>query len=583
MVFSSVIAFGLSFLDVISVIILGVTASLLARNIQGQGPGDRTSQILDFLGMADANLSTQVMFLGLISLFFLIFKSASIFFITKRIFLFMANQSNLISSRIIENILSMQINKVYLRSSQEHIYIINRGTSHLTMGVLGNSFNLLADTVLLGALIVTLLIADIQTGSLTLIVTVVTIAFLYQLTSAKSKKLSKEAEELGVENNQLVVEFIGSLREIITRNTGAVYKQNIFKAKNSAARIAAELKLLPMYSRSLIEISILTVFLLVALIQFSLSEPSRAVAHLALYLAASSRIAPAMIRIQQGLVSIGNSIGASITTLNLLTDDVPKHNKSNLIENKSTSKVLVPRVTFENVNFRYADHKKWNLQDATLSIEPNSYVGIVGPSGAGKSTLIDLLFGLLEPTSGKILIGGLPPRDAVSVWSSQFGYVPQKPFLAKTTILNNILLGLEPNTDNIIKAEKALDKVGLSEFVSSLEGGLNHLLEEGGSNLSGGQKQKLGIARALVSNPKVLVLDESTSSLDAKSEHSISQTLQELKKHLTLIVVAHRLSLVREADQLFYLEGGRIVSTGTFNELKLDNKEFKRQAEVLGL
>ena len=207
----------------------------------------------------------------------------------------------------------------------------------------------------------------------------------------------------------------------------------------------------------------------------------------------------------------------------------------------------------------------------------------MGESGSGKSTLIDLLLGIHEPTSGKIEISNLSPAEAIKRWPGAIAYVPQDVFLTGKSIKENIALGYpaEEIPENLIKG--ALEISQLTNFVEELPEGLETLLGESGSRLSGGQKQRIGIARAFLTKPEIVFLDEATSALDSQTELDVSNAVAELIGKVTIIMIAHRLSTVRSADQVLYVESGKIVAQGTFEEVRAMVPNFDSQAKLMGL
>lgn len=210
-------------------------------------------------------------------------------------------------------------------------------------------------------------------------------------------------------------------------------------------------------------------------------------------------------------------------------------------------------------------------------------MAIVGLSGAGKSTLVDCMLGILEPSSGEVLISGRKPLDSINRWPGAIGYVPQKVFIANGTVLENVALGFNPLQVSEDRVRECLAKVKLLDFVESLPHGLATELGDFGSRLSGGQRQRLGIARALYTNPKLLILDEATSSLDGQTEKDVSRAIEELGGGVTVILVAHRLSIVRSASQIHYLSAGVLEYSGSFEEVRAEVPDFDRQAKLMGL
>ena len=232
-------------------------------------------------------------------------------------------------------------------------------------------------------------------------------------------------------------------------------------------------------------------------------------------------------------------------------------------------------IEFSNVNFTYPTNRKPSLSDISLRAEPGKMIALVGPSGSGKSTLINLVIGFLRPTNGTIKVDGLDYKELDLRSVRKFlSVVPQESVLFDGTIAENISYGLSDVT--AAEIETALKDANAWEFVQAFDDGIGTIVGERGARLSGGQKQRLAIARALIRNPRILILDEATSALDSESEKLIQNALAPLMKNRTTFVVAHRLSTVKEADQILVLDEGRIVETGTHSELLTNQKLYRR-------
>lgn len=197
--------------------------------------------------------------------------------------------------------------------------------------------------------------------------------------------------------------------------------------------------------------------------------------------------------------------------------------------------------------------------------------------------MIDLLLGVLSPNSGRILISGVPPLEATNRWAGAISYVPQNISISKGTVRENVSMGYENIYATDQSVAQALETAKLTEVVANFPDGLDTHLGENGTKMSGGQRQRLGIARALFTKPKLLVLDEATSALDGLTEAEISNALETISKDTTLIIVAHRLSTVLNADQVIYMEDGRIICVGTFEEVRNEVPNFDKQASLMGL
>jgi ABC-type multidrug transport system fused ATPase/permease subunit len=235
------------------------------------------------------------------------------------------------------------------------------------------------------------------------------------------------------------------------------------------------------------------------------------------------------------------------------------------------------------LSFTYPGVNRGALTDVNLSVNSGTTCAIVGPSGSGKTTLADLILGMFQPTSGRVLIGGQKPLDLIRRYPGAIAYVPQDVSIIQGTIRENIALGFPSleATDSRINA--TIQIAGLTEFIRSLPEGIDTEVGPRGSKLSGGQRQRLGIARALFTRPKLIIFDESTSALDAETEMKVASSIDSIPYETTMIIIAHRLSTIQKADAVAYLDNGRLVAKGTFNEIRRLVPDFDNQAKLMGI
>jgi ATP-binding cassette subfamily C protein len=227
-----------------------------------------------------------------------------------------------------------------------------------------------------------------------------------------------------------------------------------------------------------------------------------------------------------------------------------------------------------NVSYFYPKYKKNVLNNISIDLKPNSSIAIIGETGAGKSTLIDIILGLLDPSEGKILIDGVPLKKNLHQWQSILGFIPQDIYLDDDTIKNNIIFSASENEIDEEHLKKILKLTLLDKFINSLPLKINTEIGNRGVRLSGGQIQRIGIARCLYRRPKVIIMDEATSSLDYKSEKLIINSINQIKQNTTFITIAHRLSTIKSCDIIYLLEKGKIVDKGNYIQLKKRHKEF---------
>jgi ABC-type multidrug transport system fused ATPase/permease subunit len=324
--------------------------------------------------------------------------------------------------------------------------------------------------------------------------------------------------------------------------------------------------------------------LIIAAIQFAIHDAVTAVATLSIFLVAGTRISPAALRLQQALIQIKASLGGAEPTLSLIHDlRESKPDNFSDINYEFDHSGFHPEIRIEDVAFSYPGSDKKALDHINLEIESGSIVALVGPSGGGKTTLVDVLLGILKPDFGDVLVSKLSPIDAINQSPGAISYVPQDVSIIDGSIRENVAMGFPLDVATDERVNRAIQIAGLTDFVNSLPRGLDTQVGENGAKISGGQRQRLGIARAMFTEPKLLVLDEATSALDGETESKIAESILGLKGKVTVIMIAHRLSTVRDADQVIYMSNGLVLAVGTFEEVRSRIPDFDKQAKLMGL
>ena len=574
----------MDFLDLLGVIAIGALGALAVQGIESKTPGNRVGFLLRLLHLQSQTLQTQVAILGIGAGVLLIAKTALSIFFTRKTFFFLSYRSAKISADLVSKILSKNLLYIQRRGTQETLFMVTDGIKGILVDMLAISVTVVTDIFLLGIIAVGLLVVDPVVACATALLFAFVGFSLYRLMQVRAKDLGLQNTELRIRNNQKILEVLNSYRESVVRNRRKYYSDQIGKMRYSLANVTAEYSFMPYISKYTIESTAVIGLLVLSGIEFGSKNAVHAVSTLAVFMAASSRIAPAALRIQQGLISIKQATGSSESTFTLIeelretSDDI-----SDPSDYSFTYTDFVPSLIIEDVSFEYTESSNFSLSKMTVNIPAGSSVAIVGPSGAGKTTLVDLILGILEPNAGKVLISGLVPSEAFKKWSGAIAYVPQNVMVSTGTIRENVGLGYPPEiaTDQLVL--NALQIAQLDSQVLAMPGGLDSPVGENGSQISGGQRQRLGIARAMFTKPKLLVLDEATSSLDGQTEADVTAAIQSLRGRATVIVVAHRLSTARAADQVIYVENGHIRAIGTFDEVRSAVPNFDQQALLLGL
>ena len=303
---------------------------------------------------------------------------------------------------------------------------------------------------------------------------------------------------------------------------------------------------------------------------------------LGVYAFAAYRLLPAL----QGVFSSGTELRFALASIDLLHRDLERSARgagTSAVERDAIEPLpFREALELRNVTFTFPNSLHPLFEGFYLRMEPNTSVALVGATGAGKSTAVDLLLGLLRPQAGALVVDGAVVEDAtLPAWQKSLGYVPQEIYLADDTIAANIAFGVAEDAIDMAAVERAAKRASIHDFiVDELPAGYQTEIGERGVRLSGGQRQRLGIARALFHDPAVLILDEATSALDNVTEESIFQAVGDLGTSKTIVMIAHRISTVRDCDVIYVLDQGRIVASGRYDELVEVSPEFRALARV---
>jgi ABC-type multidrug transport system fused ATPase/permease subunit len=574
----------LALLDLIGVALIGIATAILIRGLQSLEPGNQVSRFLELLNLDAIPQRNLLIFLVFGAVFFFIAKTILSVYFLRRTLRYMSFRNAQISSTLVSKMLNRPVEKIFSKSIQHQIYNVTAGVDRLIGGVVTTLVLIASDLVLLIIILVGLMLVDPVTSIGTFVVFAGIGFLLYFLLHKRVATLNQKNVYLGIYFNQKIAEGINSFRDLFIKGGREYYVNEIRKSKMQLAEYDAEIRFIPNISKYTIEVSVILGITLISAIQFYLFDANRAIAVISVFLAASTRIAPAIVRLQQSVIAIKSSLSAAKPTFDLIEEligigELEKTETKIDIEHLGFS----PKVEVTNVKFMYASTKETTIQDISLDVNSGSFVAFVGPSGGGKSTLIDLILGLLAPSAGLIKISGLSPIEVIKKWPGSIGYVPQDVFIQNSTVKENICLGFNPESISDDLVWQALQLADLSDFIKSLEGQLSYRISDAGKNLSGGQRQRLGIARALLTKPKIVIFDEATSALDAETENRVSESIMKLTGECTVIFIAHRLSVVRSADMIYYIDKGKIVSQGSFEELRKLNADFNNQANFMGI
>ena len=581
-----VISWVQALLGILDLVGIGLIGLLSAMTIQGVTTGVTSNKIqkaLEFLNISSLDFQTQVAILGLSATFFLIFRTLLTVFFTRKTLRFISAKGAELTANLVNKILTSKVEKIDKRDIQHTIYTLTEGVNCLTLGVLGNASVVVADASVLMIIGIALLVLDPFVAIGVFLLFGIVGYGLHNQNGKRAHAIGKMSAQLNADTNQAIMEISQSIREMTVKNRSGHYIKEIELIRSKLASALAEAAFLPNISKYVIESTLVLGALLLSASQFILTDSKHAFATLAVFLAAGARLAPALLRTQQGLTQISLNQGNAESTLKLVERlaDIPI-TPITVVPYEIEHKDFNPRIIIKNLDFKYSEGDTFKLKCDHLDIEAGQFIALVGPSGEGKTTFADLILGVL-PSNGSIKISGVAPEIAAITWPGAIAYVPQEVHMVAGSLKENIAMGFNEAEIPDENIWESLKQANLMELTSQIGNDLRSNVYGPDNNISGGQRQRIGIARAMLTKPKLIVFDEATSSLDANSENYISDMIASLRGETTVIVIAHRLSSIRNADLILYLEDGEIKASGKFEELRRISKNFDEQAKLMGL
>ncbi len=465
------------------------------------------------------------------------------------------------------------------RGTGEVIRTVGRSVQAAHTNVLGGMLNMASSILSVGLIGVFLVVVTPIPALLAVAYFSIVIFVLQRILAPANLRAGKLAQDSSWVSTHALLDAMQGFREAIMHDAQPYLVDRYDDANRQtvdAARRANFLSQLPKQVLELVTmlgISLLVVFAIVT------GNVSSAIPTLGLFAAATVKILPQMVAMTAtlGIIRVGRE-GLSITVHALRQAAAP------ISEHRTTAvSRQVPDdapIHISDVSFRYPDGAHDVVHGVNAVIPPGTSMAICGASGSGKTTLIDIILGLIPPTSGTVSYGAAATTEAGSEWHDTVAYVPQDVYITDDTLAGNVAFGLDPRERDDDRVIEALRRAELADLLTELPDGVATRVGERGTRLSGGQRQRVGIARALYRSPRVIILDEATSALDNETEHKITRTLRSLQGDITTVVVAHRLSTVKHVDQLLFLNGGRVEALGSFEEVRRSSPDFARLVKL---
>lgn len=559
--------FLLALLDVAGALGLGLIAIIAGATLTNTELPGHIARIERVFGTDSQSQQNTLAVVGALTLTLFISKTIGSIYLNKKVLYYLARSQVKIAANVFSRLIKSDYMKVLKSSKQELAHAITDSLHASLIGVLGNAILAMAEILLL-LLLLGLLAFAYPAMAFFLVVIFGVLAYVSQSKVGKATNLlNSQYGHSTVESRKSLIDGFAVLPEIRVSGRSDFFVQNFVRSREIAIRSYVRSLWLGQIPKYVLEIGlVLASFLLIMFGQLS-TNSSESIGRLAIFLAVAGRLVPSMIRLQSEFINLQGNAGLakpmnelllrfeSLKSLNLV-HPLMRRDVNQFGEGLGPIKVETKDLAFSHEGSERLFHF------GNIVIEPGSKVAVVGSSGIGKTTFIHLLLGLLTPIKGEVKIAGQNPVNFLLGSNGRVSYLPQSVQIIEATIAENIALGIDKVDIDIEKLHESLRIASLDGLIASLPEGILTPLTESGSNLSGGQLQRIGIARAIYGQPGLIILDEPTSSLDEETEGAFLSMLATLKNKTTFLIISHRMSLLHFVDDVFLVKGNHSRVSG---------------------
>ena len=497
------------------------------------------------------------------------------------------------SKRVLDHLLSGSLGELREYSRGDIQFATGISTGAMFGGLLGAVSNMTTEVFLMLMIVTMFFLVDPFAAVVISLYIFAFIVIVQFIIGNKLREIGRDVMKGSIATATAVLDAVESFKEVSVLRRQAHFLGKFTLARMLLAKTRAKELFLRVVPRIVIEQSLMLGVLGFVAWQVLFGDITSNVASVGVFIAGSVRLMGAIMPIQQSYASLKSTHLKADMAIRILQQhrakmgDPDERNARRLLREQPMETGIREQsgggvsIVATNVSYAYPDADEYAVRGVSLEVKEGDFVALVGPSGAGKTTMADLLLGLHRPTEGAVLIDGRSPVEVRQTDPGLISYVPQKPGMVEGTIGNNVALGVDEEHIDRDQVWRSLELAGLKEVVEAIPGGIDSDLGKQSDALSGGQLQRLGLARALYPNPRVIILDEATSALDAKTESEVTKNIRSLKDQVTIVVIAHRLSTVQHADCVYAMDGGKVVGSGPFKKVRKEVPMIEEYVQLM--
>lgn len=585
--FAIALSLSLATIELIGIGSAVLVLSGIFAELNGTSQNQNFTKLMGFFALENATFKSQVTIISGVTLGLLITKSLVGLKLNEKYFQMLSSQSAHLSKTYATKLFSLKYSVINSFKGMKLLQGVTNGVEKIYLGFIGGIITIVVELIFL--IFITLGVA-LYDPLIPITLFCLFIPFLIVLNlslGAHYRRAGKDILKSSINLSQFMYDGINIFKELFVRNKTSFYSRYVIGEINKQVPIKAKLYSLNNVTKYYLEIALLIVMAAFVLQKVSKSGLEVTLQGVVVFVLIASRISPSLLKIHSTILAMKQTMGDSDTTVELLKIFENAQNfqlQEEQIGDQVSKTEFSPSASLKNIVFQYEDieqkSNQFKLIIRELQISPGDFIGVVGSSGSGKTSLCEVILGIRQPQIGSASISGLPAEVAVRRWSDKISYVPQSSYLLDSSIAVNVSLDEQPNLELV---ESALRKVGMRDFFKNFELESRPGNGDWWSKVSGGEKQRLVIARGIYSNPSLLVLDEATSSLDVNTEKKVLTNIVRENPQQTTVMITHRINSALICDKIILMEKGRISDYGTVNHLKKKSAKFRELLKDSGI
>jgi ABC-type multidrug transport system fused ATPase/permease subunit len=563
-------------LDILGIFVVGILASLSSNYVLETNLNFITLSFINFFNLSNYPLKSIILFTSFLTLIFFVTKSIISMYLNWKIFIFYSKKQFEYSSNLYAKLLNASYSWLKKQNIEDVNMAIGAGSEAIFVKQIANLIMITSDAILVIFMLVFLMVYNFEVAFFTFIFLLIIAILLQKVIGAKASRYGTIKFENTMLQNSFVNMILLAFKEVFVLKKDDYFKNKFNKSLILGTTSGAKGLWIQQVPKYVFEIALVIGIFLLSL--FLVASSVDNISILIVFIIGAGRLIPSFFRIQSGILGMKSSYSEAAQSISFFNNTQIRIDSDSKVTDEFLSHS--PSIRIDSISFKFPDSNDYFLKDISIEIPSGEVIAFVGKSGSGKTTLADLILNIYTPNKGSITV-----KDGYKLVQpgtiKNISYITQSPIILNATVLENIAIGVDSKDINQEDLSYAINKTGLDDLIRKLPDGVHTRLNNLGGILSGGEKQRVAIARALYAKPKLLIIDEGTSSLDYTSEKFITNFLLSLEGNVTTIIIAHRINTVKNVKNIYFMDNGKILSAGSYEFLQKSIPEFNDWVQQL--